>query len=192
MNKVEQHEFENIVNKFSKIEDFRNAIWLKCRNLLNLGFDFEAFALILSTWNFARFRYVMNSIKSYDFEKLIIENEKLYKEIEDLKFRTVDFTNIELIRCISSVYNSYRGIKGIEQTGASKMMALRIPELFIMWDTKIRKFYKIRNKGTFEDYLFYLKKLQLKFNHLRWENKDKPFAKAIDEYNYYTVHQRSH
>ncbi len=72
------------------------------------------------------------------------------------------------------------------------MMALRIPELFIMWDTKIRKFYKINNKGTFEDYLCYLKKLQEKFYHLRWENKDKPFAKAIDEYNYYIVHKRSH
>lgn len=72
------------------------------------------------------------------------------------------------------------------------MMALRIPELFIMWDTKIRKFYKINNKGSPQDYLYYLKKLQEMFFHLKWGDKDKPFAKAIDEYNYYLTHQKSH
>lgn len=160
--------------------------------MLKLGHEFEAYALILSTWNFARFRYVMKSIKSSEFEELIKTNEEIYKKIQDIKLRTADFTNVKLILNIESIYTSHRNIKGIEQTGASKMMALRIPELFIMWDTEIRKFYKINNKGSPQDYLYYLKKLQEMFSHLKWEHRDRPFAKAIDEYNYYLIHQKSH
>lgn len=63
-------------------------------------------------------------------------------------------------------------------------MALKNPELFVMWDTEIRKIYKISNKATPADYLKFLRKMKEVFGYIKWRDKNTPIAKAIDEYNY--------
>lgn len=114
-------------------------------------------------------------------------NGKIFKKLDGLKFETTDFNNTELKENIKTIYNSYRPIKGLEITGTVKLMALRNPDLFVMWDTKIRKLYKI-DKGSSEDYINFLIKMKEIFKGIKWDSKIKPFAKAIDEYNYYKVH----
>lgn len=190
---VNQKEFDSIIQKFDFEDDsFRGDIWHRCRKLLCKGYIYEAYALLLATWNFARMRLVITKLDSKTLSDLINETELLYKNLNELFFIQVDFYNLKLSNNIKEIYAKFRNIKGIEQTGASKLMALRKPVLFVMWDTKIRKYYKINNKGTPEDYLNYLKILQKEFKHIKWDRIDKPFAKAIDEYNYYINHVKMH
>lgn len=188
MNEVNQKEFEKISEIFNKTENFRSEIWKSCRNLIKNEYEFEAYSLILSTWNFARFNLVITSLDVNEFKKLIKINEKIFRKLDELTFETADFSNSELKNDIKTIYNPYRNIKGLEITGTVKLMALRKPDLFVMWDTDIRKLYKIPKKGTSEDYINFLIKMKEIFKDIKWDNKDKPLAKAIDEYNYYKVH----
>jgi len=192
MFKVDQKEFEEIIQQNSeKIvnnKTLRGSIWESSRNLLKDNYEYEAYILLLSTWNFARFRYAMTSFNEDEFRKLIKRNEKIFKKLDELKFETVNFNDPILKEDIKLIYSSYRKIEGIEQTGTTKLMALKNPNLFVMWDVEIRKLYKINDKGTSEDYIEFLNKLKETFKNIKWDNKDKPFAKAIDEYNYYKVH----
>jgi len=130
----------------------------------------------------------MTSFNEDEFRKLIKKNEKIFKKLDKLKFETVDFNDPILKSNIKSIYSSYREIEGIEQTGTTKLMALRNPNLFVMWDVEIRKLYKINDRGTSEDYIEYLNRLKEILKNIKWNDKDKPFAKAIDEYNYSKVH----
>ncbi|MEK7212034.1 MAG: hypothetical protein AAB731_05400 [Patescibacteria group bacterium] len=64
-------------------------------NLIKGGFEVEAFLLILSTWNFARFRYV---VRSFDLGKFIIilkKIEPLFAKFYNLNFGTthIQFTS---------------------------------------------------------------------------------------------------
>jgi len=185
---IDQEKLRDISKIFDKYEDFRGTMWNSCRNLLKNKYELEAYSLILSTWNFARFRYVMKSLDINKFRKLIEDNEKIFKKLDKLTFESVDFKDSDLKDDIKTIYNSYRPIKGIEQTGTTKLMALRKPDLFVMWDTDIRKLYRINNKGTFEDYIKFLLKMKEIFKDIVWDNTDKPFAKVIDEFNYYKAH----
>ncbi len=68
-------------------------------------------------------------------------------------------------------------------------MALKNSKLFVMWDTEIRKIYKIDNKSEADDYIRFLAKMQEHFKNIRWDSKMRPLAKAIDEYNYVIADQ---
>ncbi len=192
MFKVDQKDFEETIQmnleKLSKNDTLRGSIWYNCRNLLKNKYDYEAYILLLSTWNSASFRFAMTTFDENEFQKLIKRNEKIFKKLDKLKFETVDFNEPILKNNIKTIYDPYRKIKGIEQTGTVKLMALKKPDLFVMWDTDIRKLYKIPDKGSSEDYINFLIKMKEIFKNIKWNNKDKPFAKAIDEYNYYKVH----
>ena len=82
-------------------------------------------------------------------------------------------------------------------TGASKIMHLRNPKVFLMWDTKIRGKRGYNIKGEDGDaYVDFLKKIQNSFSKifhdidkmlLEGKNKNKTITKAIDEYNYVTI-----
>ncbi|MDM7987333.1 MAG: hypothetical protein QUS13_08375, partial [Smithella sp.] len=54
-------------------------------------------------------------------------------------------------------------------------------------DTEIRKIYKIDNRGTADDYVKFLIKMQDYFKNINWDGQAQPLAKAIDEYNYVVV-----
>ncbi len=190
---VNQKDFDIVIKKFDTEDtSFRGDIWRRCLNLLNKGYQYEAYALLLATWNFASFRYVLTKLDSKTLSDLIKETEVIHKQIHKLSFMETDFDNPKTSKPIKEIYSKFRVIKGIEQTGASKLMALRRPDLFVMWDTEIRKHYKIKNIGKAEDYLIYLKKLQKAFTQIKWDRMDKFFAKAVDEYNYYINHVKMH
>lgn len=101
---------------------------------------------------------------------------------------SVNFSDLSIIRDIKVIYENIKEIA--EQTGATKIMALKNPLLFIMWDTEIRKIYGIKNKADSDDYLKFLKEMKNKFGHLKSINKVLPLAKVIDEYNYVIAEKR--
>ena len=62
-------------------------------------------------------------------------------------------------------------------------MSLFNDKLFVMWDDKIRKAYRIR-KTTSSDYLQFLMLMKEEVKEIVWTDSQKTLAKAIDEYKY--------
>ena len=179
---MDQSEFEKTIEEFQKIEDARDQLWDRAKVLIEKGFEVEAYILILATWNFARFRYFMKNFDLHEFQEVINRVNPIFKKLENTQFENTDFTKNILATDIKYIYNQLKKIA--EQTGASKIMALKNSKLFVMWDTEIRKIYKIDNKGEANDYIQFLIKMQEYFKDIKWIGKTPPFAKAIDEYNY--------
>lgn len=170
--------------QFKRLED-RSDFYDLSMNLIDKGFEIEAFLLILSTWNSAIFRYVVNHFDIGGFKNTI---EKECNPIfEKLKYKDIQLVNLDEIKeDIEILYNTLSKLEGVKYTGASKILHLKIPRLFIMWDSYIKKYYKFE-KGTANDYFNFLKKMQETFKDVEWKQEDKTLAKAIDEYNYVTI-----
>jgi len=179
---MNQQEFEKKIEIFQKIEDARDQLWDRARLLIEKGFEIEAYILILATWNFARFRYFMKIFDLHRFHGVIEEISPIFKKLEGKRFERVDFTDKTLISDIKHIYTRLKQIA--EQTGATKIMALKNPRLFVMWDTEIRKIYKIDNMGSADDYIQFLITMRNEFAGIKMNSVTRPLAKAIDEYNY--------
>jgi len=104
----------------------------------------EAYLLILATWNFARFRYVMRTFKLDAFGEAIEKTKPSFERLRDQSFATVDFDSIA--EDVKKIYTRFKSLA--EKTGAAKIMHFKSPRLFVMWDTEIRKRYRIPNEGS--------------------------------------------
>lgn len=180
---VSQENFEKTVNKFKEIENTRSQFYALALNLLNQGYENEAYILILATWNFAGFRYILKEFNFKKFKEMMRKINPIFDSLKEENFKDSDFENSFLCKKIKEIYKKLKGLKGVKQTGATKIMHLKNPHLFVMWDTKIRKMYKIWNTEP-EDYILFLKKMKDEFKNIVWEGREQTFAKAIDEYNY--------
>lgn len=106
----------------------------------------EGISLILSTWNFAYFRYQVTSI---DIEKIDQLSRQLSKKqesyskysinnISDKKFSHLETKIIHDFDEISD-FNICDGERSrVGPTGASKLLSLYITPFFIMWDSYMR------------------------------------------------------
>jgi len=178
--KINLNELKRKCKEFDELEK-RGSFYDMARDLLIQSYEIEAYTLMLATWNFARYRYFVNNFDLKDFKRKIqVEWNPVFDELKEEKIQLADFSKIG--DKIKKLYNSISQIKGIEYTGGSKIMHLKLPELFVMWDTKIRKEYKVKTSA--EDFLEFHKKIQQKFQDIKWKSKKKTLAKAIDEYNY--------
>lgn len=172
------------------MKDARDQLWDRARNLVKEGFEVEAYILILATWDFAYFRFVMKKFDLHKLEETMKRVTPIFEGLKNKRFEDVNFEKDEtLVSKIKDIFSAFKDIA--RQTGASKLMALKNPSLFIMWDTEIRNIYrkkyksiKIHNGENSEDYINFLKIMKKEFGEIEWKYKDRPFAKGIDEYNY--------
>jgi len=153
-------------------------------DLLRAGFEVEAYLLILATWNFARFRYVMRTFNLDRFREAIEATRPHFERLDGTQFQSANFDTIA--DDVSEVYIRFKALA--DQTGASKILHFKHPRLFVMWDTEIRKRYGIPNQGSAEDFLRFQRLMQSRFGHLAWTHSDKTLPKAIDEFNFVWVH----
>ena len=133
---VNQSDFEDAINEIQKYESYRWYCWQRAQILLKEGYDFDAYNIILLSWNFAYHRYLM---KKFDYKKFINTLEELepyFKSLEHTTFQSINLKDNNIQDKVKIIYKKLKDI--IKQTGASKVMALRNPKLFVMWDTKIR------------------------------------------------------
>jgi hypothetical protein len=95
---------------------------------------------------------------------------------------------------IGSLFDQFSLLFG--QTGASKALSLLNPELFVMWDTEIRKRLNrelikgIGNGKSGASYITFLKGIQRIIRDHKLEKKllkDVILAKKIDEYHYVRI-----
>ena len=160
-------------------EQLRTEVYPMCLNLMEKGMEIEAYIIILSTWNFASFRYAMRTFDLRKFKRTLIKIEPLYKKLENLNFKTVEFDKYQ--KEIKKIYSELYKYKGIKITGAPKLMHLKIPKLFVMWDDRIKKYYGFR-KGDAEEYFNFLKLMQEKFKNYK-PRKEMTLARTIDLIN---------
>ena len=184
MDKVSLDELMRECRKFDKLEK-RGTFYDMALTLISKGFDVEAYFLILATWNFAAFRFAVKEFDINGFKDTIRSKcNPIFYRLKDKRLETVNFDKIG--NDVKGLYDVLSTIKGVKYTGASKIMHLRNPELFIIWDGYIKKYYGFRD-GSAENYIGFLKMMQEMSKGIEWNYKNKTLAKAIDEYNYVTI-----
>lgn len=170
------------LKKFSKRE-LRWDFYPMFLKLMKQGLEIEAFLLIISTWNFAYFRYVARSFNLDRFKNAINSLKLEFKKLQKLDFRTIDFDKYE--KEIKKIFETLSNIKEIKKTGASKMVHLKVPRVFVMWDSYIMRHYKCY-KGDANDYFNFLKEMQRRFKNIKLL-PGRTVPKLIDEHNYKTI-----
>ncbi len=164
---------------FSK-RDLRWDYYPMFLKLMDKGCEIEAYMFILSTWNFASFRYAMKEFDLDAFEEKVKRLAPLFNKMKDEDFRTMDIEKHS--KEIKTIFSTFADIKGIKSTGTPKLMHLKLPKVFVMWDSYIRQAYGYR-KGDADDYFVFLKEMQTKFSDYEVPS-DRTLAKVIDEHNY--------
>ncbi len=125
---ITDEEFIEATKEFDFIEK-RGSFYNMAINLINNTFELEAYFLILATWNFARFRYAVNNFDIDGFKKKSKELNPYFNRLKDEDFRTINFDKYK--EDIKKIYVTLSSFKGIEFTGASKIMHLKNRSVFI-------------------------------------------------------------
>lgn len=197
---ISQNFFEESINKFDVLES-RTDFFTLARNLISYGFEKEGLLLILATWNFAAFRYAVKDFDIEGFSNIISDLRPMFEHFKEKQLQNIIFD--DYYQDVENIFDTLAKIKGIEFTGASKLMHLINPDVFVMWDGYIRgekpqKHYKelfVFKNGDFqfkkyaksgEGYITFINDMKEKFIHLR-PPKNKSLAKSIDEFNYVNI-----
>jgi hypothetical protein len=181
---ITQRQFETKLIEAQSLEPMRFQLYDMGLRLVHSAYEIEAYVLILATWNFARFRFVMRRFDLDRFRKTVAAIAPVFQRLSSESFETTNLTALK-----SDIMEIYSNLKPlVEQTGASKLMHFKQPNLFIMWDTGIRKHYGVSRGASAEDYFDFLLSMKANFGHLSWTQTHRSFAKGIDEYNFALVH----
>ena len=196
---IDEKYFIESVNKFKEIEKRANFYDI-AREIFN-KYPIQACVIILAVWNVGNFRFVKNREQFlFEFKSTFEECKPLFKQLENLDFRNTDFDAVQDI--IKEIYNKLAKINGVSYTGASKVMHLVNPNIFVIWDSYIsgqkpKKYYKdldiAKNGRKFkkyernaEGYINFHKDMQITFKDIKY-NGERTFAKVIDEFNYVNI-----
>jgi hypothetical protein len=194
-------EIEKAISEFERLER-RADFFALASNLMRNGFEIEAYIILLATWNFASFRYASKEFDLTYFRNEIDILKPHFDTLKNERFESIDITKFD--DSIRTIFDRLSCIKGIEFTGAPKIMHLKNPNLFVMWDGYIRgekpkKDYKNLSILKYGDwtykqyskdsngYLDFLNDMQIRFKNIKPSEISKSMAKAIDEYNYVNV-----
>jgi len=163
------------------MEELRDKIYTWSLNLIKEGKELEGIFLLIATWNFAYFRYHMKDFPLTEFERALKECDFNY--FKDKDFSNENLDNAETKNKIIEIYQKLSDFKGIKWVGATKIMHLKCPNFFIMWDGKIIKHYKAKTSP--EGYFNFMKLIQNLYKKGSFKDLDKNMTipRAIDFYN---------
>ena len=131
---IDIQSFNKSTDEFDQREKRTNFFSL-AKNLIDNGFETEGLLLILTTWNFAIFRY---AVKTFDIDNFSTTLGNLKQNFD--KFIGQDFQSINLDNYksdIKKIYSDLSKIKCVEYTSTPKLMHLKSPTVFVMWDAYI-------------------------------------------------------
>ncbi len=141
--------------------------------------------ILLFAWNFAA-----RETKKLNFNNIGRLLRKIKDDLEKMETVSIENVNEDQLKIVKKVFCHSKKLFG--QTGASKALSLLNPQLFVMWDTKIRTTLRkmivgIDNGEKPDNYIKYLRGIK----NIICENNikaklapDSIVAKKIDEYNY--------
>jgi len=163
------------------MEQVRNKVYGWTLELIKEGKVLQGLILMLSTWNFAYFRFHMKDFDLKSFEKAIKECDIDY--FKDKRFEKINFEDKEVKERIIKIYKILSSFNGVKFVGATKVMHFLYPDVFIMWDGKIIKQYKAKTSP--EGYIDFAKKMQEMYKRGDFGELDKSVSipRAIDIYN---------
>lgn len=166
----------------------------------------DGILLLLTSWNATYYRY-----HPFSSDELIGRIKDLLnrtsRELRALHNKKLEDLNSEDFKKVESLFYCFWKNDAVGCTGASKVLHLLEPQLFVMWDSEIKKYYhrnfqKYEHKrshkcGNEKCYSMFLKQMQecsqnlikKKLKHkICKECSNKLFKvtlpKAIDQYNY--------
>lgn len=125
---MNQEEFNKELRKFDELEN-RGSYYPMFLNMIKKGLDIEAFLLILSTWNFAVFRYAMKDFDLNNFKEIVKNLKPYFDKFRGESIKTINFENYKLE--VKHIFDILSAIKGIQYTGASKLMHLTTPKFLL-------------------------------------------------------------
>jgi len=187
--------------EFEEIEP-RGGFYRLARGLVEKGLSLEGCILILATWNAGRFSKV--HFKIDDLHNALAE---LRGDFAALAEYTIQSAELESHRTrIEAMFNRLAAIKGVEYTGAPKVMHVIHPELLVAWDAYIRgrsdkedrlyvglpcvdskKWCLLRYDQAGSGYVDFLLDMKSRVQTLDYPKGGKTLAKALDEWNYVRV-----
>lgn len=156
------------------------------RNLLSRGYQTEGRLLLLFGWNSAYLAKLAGKFRLDNFEEALERCKPCFDKLKGESLQGIRLEDYEAD--IKYIYGTLSKVEEIKSTGASKLMCLENPNLFVMWDKGIRE--KLHdNEGTAheEDYFHFLEIIKEKARHIVWTPQkcdNITLAKAIDEFNY--------
>jgi len=162
------------------------------KNWYNQRETIQGVLLLLYTWNFAA-----QKTKALNYDNvggLLKDNKELLRKLEKRSIQDDEITWENIKEDIEKVFDSFKTLFG--QTGASKALSLLNPNLFVMWDTNIRKelnkelIPKINNGKSSKHYITYLEGIRKIIDEYNIATNLPPgsiVAKKIDEYNYVKI-----
>jgi hypothetical protein len=169
-------------------EEPRDIAYVVARNIVSRGqlkdsFVLAAAKIIIITWNAAGFQKLSHE------DKLKLDNEILesfrnskqeLEKLKDKRLENLDLNNSEVVASIEKIFNEFSSKKSIKYTGASKILHIINPSVFMMWDNNIRNAYHKLHRGTHKSkeyakcYIEFLKKSQEIINSLL-QNKNEEY-----------------
>ena len=198
---VDESYFLQSIEKFKQLE--KRANFYDIAKEIVKSYPIQASVIILAVWNVGNFRFVKDREEFlFQLKSAFKICKPLFKELDSFEFRDIHFDEKKDV--VKRIYTELANIKGVGYTGASKVMHLNSPNIFVIWDSYIsgqkpKKYYKdldvIKNYGwdykkykrDAEGYVDFLKDMQIIFKNINFDKGDRTFAKVIDEFNYVNI-----
>jgi len=170
--------------------------------LLLAGHELEGCVLLLATWNSGRFKFIGANFDVVALRDALREVRADFAVLAEYSIQSIDIT--AHTACIARILEALAAIPGVEYTGATKLMSLENPKLFVMWDDYIRggkpkKRYNalpcvVSGKWSLRTYpttglgyVSFLSDVQTQFRTMNYPAGSKTLAKAIDEFHYVNI-----
>ncbi len=194
-------DLSNATEEFEQVEK-RGGFYDMARELLAAGWEVHGCILLLATWNIVRFSKVASKFDIGGLRKALEELRGDFTALGGYSIQNVDLqahgTRVE------GIFDRLAKIKGVEFTGAPKLMHLELPKLFVPWDAYIRggkeeRFYAdlpcvaarkwclLQYEPSGRGYVHFLSDLQSRVRDLQYPEGAKTLAKNIDEMHYVWV-----
>ncbi|MBW8049209.1 MAG: hypothetical protein FVQ77_02485 [Cytophagales bacterium] len=168
------------IEKWDKEYEKDNKVYLET---LNNNDDINKILIFLNKWG-CRIPKIEFSKIDRELQKKLIGNKYIVK----LKKLSIEDINLDKYKKeIKDIFEEIKSINKIGGTAVSKILHLKLPKLFIMWDIPISQHYGYYQNG--EGYFKFLKEMKkdlAKDRIVQEEAKKKrtTIPKIIDEYNY--------
>ena len=169
----EPSRFLECCKKFHELElrDIAYVVsWsLVARNPDDQSFVLASAKLIIITWNIVQFQKLKTDIKlklEDDILDAYNRSRDIFKKLRDKRLWELDLDDDKLKNDIKYIFHAFSSKKSIGITGASKILHILNPYVFMMWDREIRQAYHLlHNKdheiGDEKCYLEFLKQSQM-------------------------------
>jgi hypothetical protein len=168
----DSQKFLEYCKKFHE-EEPRDIAYVVSRNVIsrdpnNISFILAGAKVVIITWNAVRFQRLSKEVRDNLENDILEAYTKTKLELEKLREERLENLNLddgELEESIKRIFLEFSSKKSIELTGASKILHVLNPFVFMMWDNSIRNAYhKLHadnhKAGSPECYLEFLKQSQ--------------------------------